>query len=232
MALGCGASTETDAPRSDAGPNHDGTPAIVGTWHTCRERLVIQADGKWSTQRSFPDCTSSGGWVQTGRLVSLTLADSDCADPPVVVQDAEVVRTATRLVLFHPSYGSGAQSWISDSEPRAVYALSGQGPEPPANGSSRVRLVGDRAKGPISACHWSTDGECGGLLSCSGSVEQWQLQEGALVAKLGCTGGCPCAAILQGTEDAQGRIDGTLLGADCNSTITGTFVALPQSDLP
>ncbi len=228
LCVSCGASTESD----EAGPEPGDPPRVVGDWHTCSERLSLAADRSWQLHRLREGCASRGSYELQGRLLSLVTGSSECASAPKNLSQVEVVRTGTRLVLFHPDLGGGAASYFADSEPRLRYRLTGQGAEPPANGQSIVRVVGRSGAAATSACHWSEDGQCGGLFSCSGGVAQWQLSAGKLTAKLGCTGDCPCAAVLSGTEDADGHIDGTFLGADCNATFSGAFSAEAIPDEP
>jgi hypothetical protein len=230
LCLACGASTESDGAPGGAGVGDP--PQVVGSWHTCRERLELRTDLSWELRNLVEGCTSRGDYTLEGRFLSRTTESSDCTSAPANVSKVEVVRTATRLVLFHPDFGGGAASFVSDSEPRLRYRLTGQGAAPPANGQSVLRVVGRRQDGPVSACHWSADGQCGGLFACNGSVEQWQLDAGELTAKLGCTGSCPCAAVLTGSEGTEGNISGTFLGADCNATFTGTFDAEAITDAP
>ncbi len=83
----------------------------------------------------------------------------------------QVVRTQTTLSLVYPRVGSRASSPTASRAGR--YRLTGDGVEAPTGGASIVRIVGDENTGHQSACYWSEDGACGGLLSCNGSVDQW-----------------------------------------------------------
>lgn len=228
LVCACGASTESDDAPIDPGA----PPKVVGDWHRCSERLSLRTDLSWELRDLRAGCSSRGSYALEGRLLSRVTASSDCATAPADVSNVEIVRTTSRLVLFHPAFGGGAASFVADSEPRVRYRLTGTGTAPPANGQSIVRVVGRPSDGPVSACHWSEDGKCGGLFACNGSVEQWQLEAGTLTAKLGCTGMCPCAAVLSGKADADGTVSGTFLGADCNATFTGSFDAEVIADDP
>lgn len=222
LTASCGASTESDERRAP------GTVALVGVWHSCAAHLSFEADGTWTYHDEKAGCDASGSWLLDGDRVDLSIAPGNCESAPTAATGVQVVRNQSTLALVYPSGKIAA--FLADSAPRTRYRLSGQGGDPPVTGESILRIVGDDASGYRSACYWSADGACGGLLSCNGSVEQWQVQDQSLIAKLGCGGGCPCAAILEGKEDAAGALSGTFLGADCNHTFEGTFQAEPLKE--
>jgi hypothetical protein len=220
LVAGCGASTETDA-----GPKTtDVSVDLLGSWHTCSEQLTFTSAGAWSFADEKRGCTAEGTWAGSGDRIDLVPTKGDCASAPEGASDVQVVRTQTTLTLVYPA--GRIDSFIGVSQPRVRYRLTGDGVEPPTGGASILRIVGDESSGHRSACYWSEDGVCGGLLSCNGSVDQWTLEGTVLTGKLGCGGGCPCAAIFEGQQLEPGHLKGTFLGADCNKTFSGGFDAI------
>ena len=218
---GCGASTETDATPSGTDVSVD----LLGTWHTCSSRLTFTSDGSWSFTDDKRGCGATGTWSGSGDHVDLASSAAGCDSAPTAASSVQVVRTKTSLALVYPSGEIAA--FAANTSPRTRYRLTGEGGTPSIGGASILSLVG-AADAYQSACYWSEDGACGGLLSCNGSVEQWTLSGAALVGKLGCGGECPCAAIFQGEEQEPGHLKGTFQGADCNMTFSGTFDATEQ----
>jgi hypothetical protein len=220
--VGCGGSSEVVGSSSDAGADLD----VTGSWHQCGTTLELEQDGTFTRTRLTASCSESGSYVLDGNVLSLSFDQSGCAEPTPSF-GAEAVRVDARLVLVKPD---STETYFASSIARARWEVTGKGEGAPANGTSIVHIVGDPAVGPFSGCYWSADGACGGLLSCGGSVESWQLDADSFIAKIGCKGNCPCAALLQGEPDAVGGVDGAFTALDCGSTYQGTFVAKPLAE--
>jgi hypothetical protein len=187
--------------------------------------LSFTSAGTWAFADEKSSCAAEGTWAGSGDHIDVTPAVGDCPSAPQGASGVQVVRTKTTLSLVFP--GGEIQSFIADSQPRRRYRLTGDGGEAPTGGTSILRIVGDDSAGYQSACYWSEDGACGGLLSCNGSVDQWTIENKVLTGKLGCGGGCPCAAIFEGQEVQPDHLAGTFLGADCNKTFSGGFIPEP-----
>lgn len=208
--------------RSDAGADLD----VTGSWHHCGATLELGQDGRFTRTHLIASCSESGSYTLDGSVLSLSFDQSSCAEPTLSFA-AEAVRVDARLVLVKPD---STETYFDASIARARWEVTGKGAGAPANGTSIVHIVGDPAVGAFSACYWSADSACGGLLSCGGRVETWELDADSFIAKFGCTGSCPCAAVLQGKPDAVGGIDGVFSALDCGSTYQGTFVAKPLAE--
>jgi hypothetical protein len=207
---------------SDAGADLD----VTGSWHHCGTTLELGQDGHFTQTRWIASCDESGSYALQGSVLSFSFDQSSCAEPTLSFA-AEAVRVAERLVLVKQD---GTETFYAAPIARARWEITGKGVGLPANGTSIVRIVGDPVTGPFSACYWSADGACGGLLSCGGSVDTWELDADSFIAKLGCKGSCPCSALLQGKPDAVGGIDGVFTAFDCGATYDGTFLAKPLAE--
>jgi len=222
LVLGCSGNTESQTGPMASGPDLD----VAGTWHDCGSRLALGSDGSFVLERLLGACKQEGLYSVSGDQVTFDYQTSTCAtlSPKVTV---EAVKLAGRLVLVAPD---GTDTYFSESAPRARFELTGKGTGNPGNGTSIVRIVGDPSAPPFSGCYYSADMSCGGFLSCGGSVDEWQLDEAKFVAKLGCTGPCPCSAVLQGSPSASGDVPGFYDAIDCSGAYSGTFVLAKTAD--
>jgi hypothetical protein len=227
---GCGASVETGPSESnDAGGDvavaRPKSVDIVGTWHVCSERLSIAADGTWKNDRLREACNESGHYQLDGEVLDSFVDQSTCTKPSQTTTGIVVVRTESRLHFIHATF---SKAYFADSVPHTRYRFTGKGVKPQANGNSIVRVVAENGNG-ASACYWSEDGACGGAFSCGGVVDWWSLTGSDFKARFGCTGDCPCATILTGT-DSGGPISGSFDGLDCQGPYDGTFDATVLPD--
>jgi hypothetical protein len=128
------------------------------------------------------------------------------------------------LVLVRPDTGE-TRRLADDTVPHGVWRIEGIGTDVPGARTSTASLVGTPGEAFGSGCYWSTDGECGGLFSCSGSIVVWETEGTSFSGSTSCQGGCPCGAVINGSVDVDGSISGTFRGVNCERSYEGSMTA-------
>jgi hypothetical protein len=219
-----------DAAAVDCGlPDDGGVPPdvdVVGRYHDCGQTLELRADGTLLRTHHREACTVRGRWRVSGRLLSSIPETTDCGGPLDPPSTREVTRVAAGIVLVDRTSG-GVSRLADDSMPHATWLIEGTVGSPARMGSTTARIVGRPGEPFGSGCYWSTDGACGGLFSCSGSIGLWEIDGAAFTGRTECGGGCPCGAVLVGAADASGAITARFQAANCAGTFLGDLVATP-----
>jgi hypothetical protein len=241
-ALGCEATDIVgEESRSDLDPREPAVAAVaersapaavdvdvVGTWYSCGAIVEFADYGTWQID-GFDGCTSSGRWTVEGNRLTWSATRDDCRHP-VALGETAIVRSDNALVLTHSSYPRGVLVLLDETTPRSTWELSGTIDDLATHGTSTVWIVGTPRAGFASGCYLSKDGECGGLISCGGWVEIWNVGEGFFTAKTSCGGPCPCGAVLSGTPQPDGSIVGKYNAANCGRRFGGDFTLTRLSE--
>ncbi|MCA9604534.1 MAG: hypothetical protein KC619_02995 [Myxococcales bacterium] len=217
LLAGCSASI---VPSDGAVP--DGV-SIVGTWHDCNASVTYRPDGTAHGVEHRAGCEREGTWtVDDDELVESWDAGT-CAGPvgPLV---RRITRTERGLIVLDPATGQ-TRHLADDATPHGLWRL--EGTELGSMRSTTASIVGDPESTFGSGCYWSTDGECGGLFSCSGTVLVWQTEGTRFSASTACSGGCPCGAVIEGTVGGDGALAGDYRGVNCERSIEGMVTARP-----
>jgi len=210
---GCSASVVIDAG-TDAGPPGADVD-VVGTWHDCNASETYRPDGTAHVASHRSGSEREGTWSIEGDRLEVVWGDG-------ATSVRRVTRAERGLVLVDPDTGVVRQL-ADDATPHGLWALEGAEGTTPR--SSRAYVVGDPEATFGSACHWSTDGECGGHFSCSGQILVWQIEGTRFSASTSCSGGCPCGAVVEGAVGDDGVIEATYDGVNCERTYSGTLTA-------
>ncbi|MGE3635172.1 MAG: hypothetical protein AB7P00_35040 [Sandaracinaceae bacterium] len=223
LSVGCGTVFGLDAG------SQVGTVDVVGTWHDCRSTLIYGADGTTTAiNHELDDCTARGTYVLDGDVLMTTWPEAACGFGPTSTR-RRVVRGERGLTSIDLATGSVSQRADGSMFEHVLYRIVGMDEGSTSTGQTVLSVVGDPSDSFGSGCYWSEDGACGGLFSCSGEVAQWRFEDGdRLNASISCGGGCPCGAIVTGTRVADGSIDGTYDGVNCDHRFAGTFTATPR----
>jgi hypothetical protein len=207
-----------------------GIEALPGTWYTCHGALTFRADGTYVQRESRSGCAVEGTWADRGDgSFDMVASHGDCGQLPSPRSRIRYEFTTTGLVLVHPTFGGGFARYLSESQPRAEWAIEatpGEGGFGGGGGPGRsiLSIVGEPGRGGFG-CYWSAEGECGGAFSCGGSVHYWDVRDGVLRAGLNCSGDCSCGSTLQGSYTSD-RIEGTFRAHNCNRAWEGVFSAV------
>jgi len=215
---------QPDARGTDSGPPPG--PDLVGRWHDCRSVLTVDADGSARYEALDRGCDATGTWVTSGDGLVFDWGVADCGSPPSSGHTFGVVRGPGVAVLVDQTDGR-IRRMAADDVDRSEWQLVGTGT---TMGSTTARIVGLPDTGFFSACYWATSGGCDGLISCNGNFDSWVLEAGELQATAVCQGGCSCAALILGMEDAMGVIHATFTGANCDGPLSGELTATPVPD--
>jgi len=213
---GCSASIVADGGVDGGPPGAD--VDVVGTWHDCDASETYRPDGTAQVVQHRSGCAREGTWAVDGDWLEVTWADAACGDGGSSLR--RVTRAERGLVLVDPETGVVRQL-ADDATPHGLWALEGAEGATPR--SSRAFVVGDPEATFGSACHWSTDGECGGHFSCSGQIRVWTIDGSRFSASTSCSGGCPCGAVIEGTVSGDTTIEATYDGVNCERTYAGTL---------
>lgn len=216
--LGC-AGSRTREPDPDV----PGTVDVVGAWHECTATITFAADGTATFVSHRAGCTETGTYDVDGNVLEVVWASATCVREEHWIR--EVLRPMGGLVMVDPITATSTRL-ADDATPRSRWLF--ESTDPPR--SSTVRIVGSPGLGVGSGCYWSTDGACGGFFSCSGNVLSWASDEATLHATTGCSGECPCGAVLDGTVGADGTFEATYRGASCEAPLDGAFTATPLAE--
>lgn len=217
---GCSASIVADGGVDGGPPGVD--VDVIGTWHDCVASETYRPDGTAHVVEHRSGCEREGTWTVDGARLEVTWGDAGCRDGGTIRR--RVTRAERGLVLVDPETG-GVRQLADDATPHGLWALEGAEGTTPR--SSRAFVVGDPEATFGSACHWSTDGECGGHFSCSGQILVWQFEGSRFSASTSCSGGCPCGAVIEGAVGDDGVIEATYDGVNCERTYEGTLTATP-----
>lgn len=194
-----------------------------GTWRSCRSTWTFEDDGSVEEIDHVRGCASVGVWDADG--FTLHVAWSATCGERVSERTFDATRSSVGLVLVDRE---GSLVLLApETSPVRAYTLVDDA-EPTHR--SVVRLIGEPGRAGGSGCYWSEDGECGGLLSCSGNVEQWPLGDEEVVASTTCGGECPCGAILHVTPNGDGTFAVRYDTLSCGPGAEGTATALPRED--
>ena len=219
LLIGCG----TNVITTDAGT--DGATAIdvSGTWHDCHRSLTLHPDGTSEGRSHREGCDRVGTWRTLGSsLIEMTWTGGSCA-----ADGAPSVRRVFLgpggLVLVDPETAAVVRL-ADDSTARGLWLLEGSvtGGEPR---STTASVVGNPEDEFGSGCYWSTDGECGGLFSCSGNVLVWETEGTRFSASTSCAGGCPCGSVLEGSVAPDGSLQAIFRGVSCDGSFEGELSA-------
>jgi hypothetical protein len=218
LPIGCAESRTLD-PTPDA----PGTIDVVGVWHECTTTLTFAEGGAATLVDHRRGCTETGTFDVDANVLEVVWAGETCAREAHWMR--EVLRPMGGLVMVDPITATTTRL-ADDATPRSSWLF--ESTDPPR--SSTVRIVGTPMVGVGSGCYWSTDGACGGFFSCSGNVLSWSSDADGVHATTGCTGECPCGAVLDGTPATDGTLAATYRGASCEAPIEGAFTMTPLED--
>lgn len=195
---------------------------VVGSWEQCASTLVLDATGDAARVDHKRGCTTNGAWRLDGDALTIEWASTDCGDGAVGVETQRALRSSSGLTLVNEATG-GASELAGASIDVAEWRLVSD-----AGRVTIARVVGTPGERFGSACYWSEDRECGGIFSCSGSIQQWLVESsGRFTATTTCGGDCPCASLLVGAQLEDGTIDATFDGVSCAGRIEGTVLGTP-----
>lgn len=195
---------------------------VVGVWHGCSTRYAFGADGRFVVASLQRACEFTGVYRVSTQLLSMEIDGGTCVPAPSASLEYEVLRGAGGLVLV-PSVGSMIRL-ADDATPRVTWNVERDDGRP---GQTTLRVV-DPTRGPYSSgCYWSTDGACGGIFSCGGSVLTWRVTDTAFVGTTSCDGPCPCVALSTGTAGPGGVVTATFDATNCLGRSRGSFTATP-----
>jgi hypothetical protein len=204
-------------------PDPPGTIDVAGRWHDCASTLTFAEGGAATLADHRRGCTASGTFDVDGNVLEVTWPDAACAREDHWLR--EVVRPDGALVLVDP-LTAGIARYGDDATPRSRWLF--ESADPPR--SSTVRIIGTPGVGVGQGCYWSTDGGCGGFFSCSGTVLGWTEDTTTVHATTGCSGECPCGAVLDGTALSDGSFAATYRGASCEMPLEGAFTMTRLED--
>lgn len=216
--VGCGSNViATDAGSDGAMPID-----VSGSWHDCHQSLTLHPDGTCEGRSHREACDQSGVWRMLGsNLLEMTWTDGSCgADGVPSVREAFL--GADGLVLIDPATAT-VRRLAADTTPHGVWLLEGM-----VTGEARsttASVVGNPEDEFGSGCYWSTDGVCGGLFSCSGTVLVWDTIGTRFSASTACAGGCPCGSVIEGTVAPDGSLEATFRGVSCDGSFEGDLRA-------
>lgn len=199
-------------------------------WYQCARTQRFFEDGNFEIEAlSRGGCIISGTFEVTGDTLQRTVIVDACGGVGTgPLDDARVVQFPDGILLVTLDR---TQFWATEDQPRVSYELTGDIDIFPGETFHTIlRIVGapsQRQPTFWSGCYWSADLDCGGLFSCGGRVDIWDIEGTNLVGRTSCSGGCPCGAVINGTVDPSGTIDATYFGSQCNSTTEGQFTAVP-----
>lgn len=216
LLAGCSASI---VPSDGAVP--EGSVDLVGTWHHCGASVTYRPDGTAHAREHRAACEREGVWTLDGDRLEETWEAGTCAEPrgPTAYR---AVRAARGLTLVDLATGATGQL-ADDATPHGLWLI--EGVELGSPRSTTASVVGDPESTFGSGCYWSTDGACGGLFSCSGSVRVWTVEGARFSAATGCSGGCPCGSVIEGTAHPDGTLSGDYRGVNCERSVEGTLTA-------
>lgn len=215
----CGAVHLAPDAADDAAGTEERDVDVVGRWQGCSDTLVFELDGAVTRSDHRRDCVARGRWTVRGR--TLEVAWESTCDGGDTHWLRELVRADRGIVAVDPTTGTTSR-WADDAHPIEELEIVGESGQ-----RSFVRVVGSPGNGFGSGCYWSSDGACGGLLSCAGTILEWGYEGATLGASTTCSGACACGARLMGERDERGTITGAYRGANCEPVLTGTFIATP-----
>lgn len=199
---------------------------VVGDWFNCSNHVSIDADGTIMRVDDMHGCTITGTWTIDGANLDIewdvTASSCEIPDDGISVHQ-QVVRVEHGLIAVGAD--GRPEMYADPTVPRQDWSLMGGVPGEEIE-TSVVRIIGVPRVGVGTACYWSADGECGGLISCAGNISQWDMgDDGNFVGTAVCAGHCPCTATLLGMRQGDGSIEIDYSGANCERSFEGTFVA-------
>jgi len=220
--MGCGSSIVLEDAGADGGTASGVDVDVTGTWHLCDATVTYRRDGSagWVDHRR--DCAREGTWTVAGDRLDTVWDAGPCGEARRQAQRAVVVPQG--LVLIDPITGTVSRL-ANDGTPSTRWTLEGAEGSMPR--SSIASVVGDPESSFGSGCYWSTDGDCGGHFSCSGQIRVWELRGEQFSASTSCSGDCPCGAVIRGSIGADGVIDATYRGVNCDRSYEGLLTAVP-----
>jgi len=203
------------------------TVSVQGVWNTCRGSLSFdEGAGTWELSQVANSCIVGGVYSTDGNLLSRVVERNDCeggGEVGAIIQDRySVAQNALTLVSDTEAVGSETL-YADEGGYTQLWSLVGTQDDDPSGTELRtivsVAGYGERR----SVCYWSEDGDCGGLISCSGRIQTWEVSTAAATAQLFCSGWCPCAAVLSGFAEPSGLLVGRYYASSCERNFTGPF---------
>ena len=205
----------------DAGVESGDDVHIVGTWHECSGSVTYRADGTASYDGHRSGCLGEGTYTVAGEWVETTWTSGTCGPGTT---SRRMFRAERGLVVFDPETGAVRQL-ADDATPHGLWLIEGADGE--RDRSTTASVVGDPEAEFGSGCYWSTDGECGGLFSCSGNIRVWLVEGSRFQANTTCSGGCACASVVEGTANRDGTMSAVYRGVNCERSFGGMLTVRP-----
>lgn len=194
---------------------------VVGSWHECHASFTYRPDGTAHAVEHRAGCVREGTWRVEGDWLETEWAAGTCAEPAGPTR-RRVVRTERGLVILDPDTGA-TRHYADDATPHGRWLL--EATEAGSARSTTASVVGDPESTFGSGCYWSTDGACGGLFSCSGTILVWDVTPERFSAATTCSGGCPCGAVVEGGSSPDGSLFGDYRGVNCERSFEGRLTA-------